>query len=421
MAEGRDLGGYVLVGANHRSAPLSERDLMFVEDAHQPVFLAELREVGFPQALALATCDRVEILAVDADPAQAKHRLLDCLARRAGLDSARLAPSTYALEGVAAVRHVFAVAAALDSQTVGEPQVLGQVKAAHRFARDAGQSGPELEALMQAAFAGAKRVRAETAIGERPVSMAAAAVQMARDLHGDLARRDGLMLGDGDMGALVAETLLSAGLRRLIVACPRPSRAEQMARALNCHAAPFVERDDLLAQADIVITALSGTQAVVAADTVQAALRRRRRRPIFLVDAGLPGDIEPAVDRVEGAFLYDLDDLEQVAMAGRASREAASNSAWAIVDEEVAAFARGRAERAAVPAIVALRRRFEHERERALAEAGADATRATWLMMNRLLHDPSEALKVSAGHAGIDWSAEERLLRRLFRLDEDES
>ncbi len=421
MTEGRDLGRYVLVGANHRSAPLSLRDPMFVEDAQQPAFLAGLKESGFAQALALATCDRVEILAVDADPGQAKTRLLACLAGRAGIEAGALGPSTYALEGVAAVRHVFAVAAALDSQTVGEPQVLGQVKAAHRFARDAGQSGPELEALMQAAFGAAKRVRAETAIGERPVSMAAAAVQMARDLHGDLARRDGLMLGDGDMGALVAETLLAGGLRRLSIACPRPGRAETMARALNCHTQPFENRDDLLAQADVVIAALSGVRAVVSAEAVQAALRRRRRRPIFLIDSGLPGDIEPAVDRVEGAFLYDLDDLERVAMAGRASREAASNSAWAIVDEEVAAFARGRAERVAVPAIVALRRRFEHERERALAEAGTDATRATWLMMNRLLHDPSEALKSSAGHAGIDWSAEERLLRRLFGLDEDDA
>ena len=302
---------------------------------------------------------------------------------------------------------------------IGEPYVLGQVKASHRAARDAGMSGKELEAVLQAAYGAAKRVRTETAIGERPVSTAAAAVELARGVHGDLGRCGGLLVGTGDMGELVAEALLAGGLGHFVVVHPRAGRAEAMARTLNCHVAPFEDLARALADGDILVTALGARRSIVTAEMVKAALKSRRKRPVLLVDASIPGDIDTAVERLDGAFLYDLNDLEGVAMRGRASRENEAGAALDIIDDEVARFLRGRAARAAVPTLTALRRHFEAAREAAIADAAGDAEKATRLLINRLLHGPSEALREIAAlgsEGATDLRGAERALNRLFRL-----
>jgi glutamyl-tRNA reductase len=273
-----------------------------------------------------------------------------------------------------------------------------------------------LDTVLQAAFAAAKRVRSETHIGEGPVSIAAAAVQLARDLHGDLSHCAGLVVGAGDMGELVAESLLAAGLSRLTVTAPRASRAESLAHSLNANVLPFDQMREALAGADVVVASTGGRAQLVTTDAVTAALKKRRRRPIFLVDAGIPGDVEPAVNRVDGAFLYDLNDLERVALEGRATREQAARAAWAVLDDELQGFLRGRAARVAVPAIVALRQRFEETRDAVLAESHGDADAATRLLIHRLLHAPSEVLK-SVAAEGAEWQQMEKTLRTLFRLD----
>lgn len=410
----------VVIGANHRSSALAARDALFVDDAAQASFLGELREAGFTQALAVSTCDRVEVWTLHHDPALAEATVINILARRSQMTGQALQGQLYRLADEAAVKHIFAVTSSLDSLVIGEPHVLGQVKACQRMARDAGMCGAEMENLLAAAYGCAKRVRSETVIAERPVSIASAAVQFAQDLHGDLKDCEGLLLGAGDMGELVAEAMLAAGLKRLVVAAPRISRAETIAASLNCHFAPFDDLAPLLADADVVMTAVSGRITVVNPEQITQALRKRRRKPIFLVDTGIPGDVDPAVNRVDGAYLYDLTDLERVAMEGRASREQAAREAWAIVEAELSAFAKTMASRAAVPAIVSLRGRFELVREQVLTECGADAEKATRLLIHRLLHEPSEAMKdiAAAGEAGqADWESAERLLRRLFKLD----
>ena len=202
-----------MVGANHRSSSLAVRDRLFVEDEAVSGFLARLRQVGIAQALVLSTCDRVEVQAIGEDRETASRRIRGVLSDHAGLKKADLDAQLYVFWGDDAVRHVFMVTAALDSMIIGEPQILGQVKACHRMARDAGMSGSDLEALMQAAYGAAKRVRSDTAIGQRPVSMAAAAVLVARDVHGDLGRAACLLVGAGDMGRMVAENLLAGGGR----------------------------------------------------------------------------------------------------------------------------------------------------------------------------------------------------------------
>ncbi|TAN50722.1 MAG: glutamyl-tRNA reductase [Rhodospirillales bacterium] len=411
MGEGPNTGTYLIVGVNHRSAPLSLRDALFAEDAEIPAILGAM---GLEQALYLATCDRVEILSFG-QPDELTPRCLNFLAARAGIEVQTLQPQTYSFTGEAVVRHLIGVASGLDSLVIGEPQVLGQVKAAHRLAREAGRVGSELEALLQSVFGAAKRVRAETAIGEKPVSMAAAAVSVARDMFGDFAPVTAVLLGDGDMGQMVAESLLKAGVQNMLVSAPRPARALAVARLFEVPSAPYDDLVWLLAQADIALVALSAPMIAIDATRVQAALKKRKRKPMLVLDLSVPGDVDPALERVEDAFLYTLDDLERVAEEGLTHRAREAGAAWDVVERETRAFLAARAEREMVPVVVRLRSHFEAERERALSEAGNDARRATQLMMNRLLHAPSEALRKTANP-----EISERLLKDLFRLDDEE-
>ena len=391
------------------------RDRLFVEDRALPEFFERLRLSGISQALVLATCDRVEIQTIHDDHQTAVQGIIKVMAAHGGVSPADLDGQIYTFSDAEAVRHIFTVPASLDSMMLGEPQVFGQVKASHKIAQNRGMIGGELEALLQAAYAAAKRVRNETTIGERPVSIASAAVELARELHGDLGRCAGLLIGSGEMGELVAENLISAGLGDLTATHPTEAMAENLARVLDCHVASFESLAKLLVKADIVLTSLGTRRHVVTADMITASLAKRRRKPIYLIDVAIPGDVEPAVNRIDGAFLYDLGDLERVALEGRATRGIEAEAAFGIVDAEVAAFLLGRAERTAVPALTGLRRHFEAVREGVLAEVGDDADKATRLLVNRLLHGPSEVMRADAARQE-DWNTVERILRRLFDL-----
>ncbi|HUC62563.1 MAG TPA: glutamyl-tRNA reductase [Alphaproteobacteria bacterium] len=415
---------YVVVGANHRSSSVTLRDAIFVEDGAAPALLRALMGAGFEEALLLSTCDRVEIQGRTRDPETARAAVARALGAHGGVEPQSLAASLYLETGAAALKHMFAVAASLDSAVLGEPQVLGQVKAAHRLARDAGTVASALEAAIQAAFGAAKRVRSETAIAQGPVSIVASAVELAREVHGDLAPLAALLIGTGDMGQLMAEELQRAGLGQVLVAAPKLARAAELARQLGGHFADFETLAARLTDADIVIACAGSGRYLVTQEMMEQALKRRRRRPVYLIDLGVPSDVEPGVNRVDDAYLYDLADLERSALAGQAGRAQASDAAWRILDEELASFQRHRAEREAVPALVALRRHFESQREQVLAQAaGLDAAEATRLLVNRLLHEPSEALRALAAELG-DRRARaeaEALLRRLFRLPPDPS
>lgn len=413
---------YLVIGANYRTCSGSLRDRLATEEGEVPAVLDRLRRTGFRQALWLSTCDRVEVHAVHERPLEAALMATELMAGRVAIEPAELAAQLYTHSEAAAVRHLFAVASSLESQVVGEPHVLGQIKAAHRDAAAAGLTGPDLEAALQAAYGTAKRVRSETGIAEGATSVVAAAVQVARDVHGELKGTSALLLGSGDMGVLLLEGLREAGLQRITVAAPVDRRAEAAARRQGGHFVPWAEVDGALAAADIIVTAAAQGRYVLSAPRMEAALRRRRRRPVFVADAGVPADVDPEVSSLSEVFVYDLADLERVALRGRAGREAATRAAWAIVEEAVRGFSRVRAERAAVPAVAALRAHFEAERQRLLVEqSGLDAGAATRLLINRLLHQPSEVLRAMAagidGDGVVERAAAERLLFRLFRLD----
>lgn len=405
-----------MAGVSHRTASAATRDRLFIPEGELAAFESALAERGVARAIVLSTCDRVEIQAAHADPGAVGAAVTELLCARAGDDPPR-GDEIYVKTGRAALRHVFAVAASLDSQIVGEPQVLGQVKAAWARAQSHGRMGGLLDRTLQASFAAAKRVRTETAIGERPTSLAAAAVQLARDVHGDLGNATLLLLGTGDMGEALVENFREAGVRRVAVAAPSRSRAENLARRLGCHVAEMDAAGALYDRADVLVTAVATGRVLVDAPTIAAAMRRRLSRPMLIVDLGVPPDVDPAIDRLDDVFRYDLDDLERMALSGRMSREDAAREAEAILEQAVAEFARDRDERAAGASIAVLRRHFETARQDVLAQAGGDAARATELLMNRLLHAPSLALRERAG-AGASDEELLRLLRELFGIND---
>jgi glutamyl-tRNA reductase len=415
-----------IVGATNRSSTLALRDRLFIDETAAPDFFRRLTESGVTQAIILSTCDRVEVQGMSETPTTAIETVRGILAARAGEDPAEIAPQLEVMTGDEAVRRIFAVAASLASQVIGESQVLGQVKEGHRLAAQHGMVGPALESLLQAAYAAAKRVRNETEIAARSVTLASGAVQVARDLHGDLSDSTGLILGLGDMGDLVGGQLRLAGLGRTILTGPS-RRTEAEARRMGCNFAPFEELEDALTDADIVVTAAGTGPFLITVATMEQALRRRKRRPVLILDGGVPADVEPAVHELDGAFVYTLDDLEQVAREGRENREAAAADAWKIVAAEAERWRRSRAERDAVPTLLSLRNRFEAIRDEILAaDPNADAEEATRRLVKRLLHRPSEALRELAAEAGneAEKQAAARLVSRLFGLpdrgDEDD-
>ena len=411
-----DLDRFTIIGLGHRTAPNELREAVFVSDDEVPSAARALRGIGARESLIVSTCDRVEVAGLFDDIDTARGAVAETLANAAGLASQDVLSHVYQHTGRAAIHHLFRVAASLDSQVVGEPDVLGQLRASHRLARLAEATGPFLEPVIQAAFAAAKRVRSETHIAEGPVSIVAAATRLARDIHGELDDVRAVLYGVGEMGALLVRQMAENGLRDTTVIDASLSRARRLAVDLNAHYAPSEKLLDTLVTADVLVTAVGEGQYTLNEEMVRETVRRRRRRPMLIVDLGVPADIDPGVDRIEEAFLYDLEDLERVAVEGRASRTAAARAAEAIVETEVARFIEERSQRSASPLITDLRQQFESERMRLHAEQpGLSGEDATHLLLARLLHQPSERLRYLAGEERLS-ALDEDLLRLVFGL-----
>lgn len=406
---------FLIVGVNHRTGPQLLRERLQGDAGDVLRLLGRCRDSGITQAMAVVTCDRCEVWCVTPDAATTQSRLAELLAEAGGVTEPEMAPRLHALTGAAALRYAFAVAASLESQIVGEPQVLGQVKELQQLAHHAGMSGPELDRILEAAYQAAKRVRHETGIAGQSVSMAACAVSVLRRMHGDVSGLGGLLIGDGDMAELIFEQVSATGMKRWTMVHPQERRAKSWAERHQAHWRPFGELRDALSAADLVVSALDLGAEFVSVDMVKAALKARKRRPIFLIDSGVPGDMDARIADLDDAFLYTLDDLERLAMAGRQHRASEAEEAWRIVDQSVTSFRRQLTEQVAAPVIADLHRHFEQHRAEVLAQPGVDAAEATRRLINRLLHHPSVALKAAAPAKDL-----EAALRRLFGLNDKE-
>ncbi len=412
------------VGVSFRTADSRIRDRLFIEPKALPDLLCRARNGGASALMALSTCDRVEIVGADPEPEAACRAAEAILKGR--LEGTAPAGIFYRHYDMDAVRHVFRIACALDSQMVGESQILGQFKEAVQAAADAGMVTGELDRLAQAALALAKRVRSTTRIGEGAVSAAAAAVKVAQDLHGDIPRCRALLVGLGETGWLIAEQFQRAGIGVLNLTGPS-RRTEREAARRHLSFRPFDTLAEALAVSDIVITAAGQGRYLIDRAAAAAALDLRRSRPILFVDAGIPSDIDPAVDALSDAFLYTLHDIERLAEKGQLDRKAEAREAEAMVDAALSDWRRAQAEREGVPGLVALRDHFDRLRDEVLSRhPNAGPEEATRLLVNRLLHEPSERLRRIAGDGGAadlrDTITVNRVLERLFDLkvqDED--
>ena len=416
----------VLIGMNHKTAPVEIRERLQIDCGDGGPVLAEL--LGIPEVrevLVLSTCNRVEVLARVADGEATVERLKEFIFRQGNLDAAELERCIYVHRDREAVRHLFRVAASLDSLVMGEPQILGQVKEAYRRAVDHRATGVLLNRLVHHALRAAKRVRTETGIAGNAVSVSYAAVELAKKIFGGLHGKTILLVGAGEMSELAARHLLKQGVERILIANRTYARAEEMAAAFQGAPVAFDHLSEVLTEVDIVIASTGAPGYVVTAEMVAAALRRRRNRLLFLIDIAVPRDIDPAAGEIENVYLYNIDHLQDVVDANRETRRAEAAKAEEIVAEEVALFEAWFNALAVVPTIVALRGKMEGivrgELEKSARWLGGlpeeDRLRIEGLaasVVNKILHDPITGLKEESREK--DELPYVAAVRRLFKL-----
>jgi len=402
----------VLLGINHNTAPIEVRERLAISAERLPDAIRSLSSVpGIREGLILATCNRVELLTVQDDAPD----LLSFLHHYFSVPAATIKPHLYEFREREAVRHLFRVASSLDSMIVGEPQILGQVKESYTVARDVGaiagssSGGGQLDRLLQSAFTVAKKVRTETHIGSNSVSIASVAVDLARKIFGSLHGKVVLMVGAGKMSELAVRHLVAHGASNLLLSNRTQARAERIAEeflrpGVSVEVVPFASLQEQASRADIVITSAGAQHHIFTRANGQQLVQRRRGRPMFFIDIAVPRDVDPKINEVEGCFVYDIDDLSQVAAGHQADRNREAAAAEKIVADEVSRYQERLKTLGAVPAILALQEHAEAIRQaevarnaKALASLTPDQREAveaiTRSLTNKLLHPQIVALR----------------------------
>jgi glutamyl-tRNA reductase len=414
----------ILVGISHCTAPVGVRERMHIHDSRLGATLGDLvARDGIREALILSTCNRVDLAAAGEEKAEVEPVLRRFLADYHRDDPATYDQHLYWYRDVGVIRHLFRVACSLDSMIVGEPQILGQFKQAYLAARNAGALSGALRDITERALAAGRRVRRETGLGASAVSVSYAAVELARKIFGTLKDKTVFVLGAGKMSELAASHLKSSGAGSFVVANRTFERAQKLAAEFDGTAIPFDDVLNHLARADIVISSTGSPDFIVTRATAEHLLAGRKRRPIFFVDIAVPRDIDPAVNDLDNAFVYDIDDLKQVVQANQSERRREAACAEKIVEEEVARTLRRLASRELAPTIVALERRLEGirraqiERYRSrlgeLTSGQIESVEAlTRGILGKILHGPITEMKTRAG--GPENGALVSSVRRMF-------
>ncbi len=417
-----------LVGINHHTAPVEVRERMNIQEASLAGAVAELvHREGILEGLILSTCNRVEVITSAAEEVDPEPVLRGFLADFHHCDLSAFERYFYWHRQAEAVRHLFRVSSSLDSMILGEPQVLGQVKNAYQTARSVGGLNGTLDQVVRQALAVGRRVRRETAIGNTAVSVSYAAVELARKIFGSLYGKSIFVVGAGKMSELAAKYLLRSGASAIFVSNRTYERAVELAKAFHGTAIRFDELFDHIERADIIISSTTAPHFLIRRASVEKWLAARKHRPMFFVDIAVPRNVDPAINELDNAFVYDIDDLGQVVEANRKERE--REAAWAeeIIEQEVARTMKRLASRDVAPTIVALEQRLnrirddEMERMRgrlsALTPEQREAVDAvTRAMLNKILHGPIRELKEGAGRP--EQGALVQLIRKIFGVAE---
>lgn len=417
--------GFLAFGINHKTATVEVRERVAFAPDQLADALQQLRDATLSREVAiLSTCNRTEIYCTQdhADSAA----LIDWVARYHGLQPESLEQCSYVHKDAGAVRHMMRVAAGLDSMVLGEPQILGQMKDAWQYARTAGTLGPRLDRLFQSTFNTAKQVRTDTAIGANPISVAFAAVSLARQIFSDLSRSTALLIGAGETIALVARHLNEQGVSKLIVANRTLERAEEVSSPLGGRAITLNQIPEVLHECEIVIASTAAPLPILGKGAVERALKQRRHKPMFMVDIAVPRDIEPEVGDLADVYLYSVDDLREVIEENMRSRQDAAQAAERLIELGTDEFMQRLRARAAVDVLKRYRQRAEQQRDQELNKALARLERGgdpaavmaemARALTNKLLHEPSVQLKrMSADGRSESLS----LAMELFALDDD--
>lgn len=388
-------------GINHTTAPLALRErVAFAPENLQSALQEACAQAGLTEVAILSTCNRTEIYASSESDAQA---IQQWLVAHTAIEAADLANSYYCYEDHNAVRHMMKVAGGLDSLVLGEPQILGQMKSAFAVAKEAGTLGAELHATFQQVFNVAKRVRTETAIGENPVSVAYAAVSLAQQIFSNLKQDTALLIGAGETIELVARHLVEQGIKHIIVANRTLDRAQRLAREFNGEAILLADIPEHLQRADIVISSTASQLPLLGKGAVESALKKRKHKPMFMLDIAVPRDIEEQVGELDDVYLYTVDDLHAVIDENKKSRVAAADQAEDIISEGVEQFLRHQRALTAVGTVKAYRQKAEQLRDMELQKAlrslqsGANAEQVLQQfarnLTNKLIHSPTTVLK----------------------------
>src|SRR6202522_2802683 len=417
---------FQLIGVNHKTAPVEVRERLAVPESRLPEACKRLSEhPAVAEGMIVSTCNRVEFIAHMKNGA---GDLREFLREYFDTDLTQFESHLYEFREDEAVRHIFRVAASLDSMVVGEPQILGQVKEAYATARAVGAVRAQLDQLLTRAFAVAKRVRTETAVGSSSVSIASVAVELAEKIFGSLQGKSVYLVGAGKMSELAARHLLAHGAASIFVANRTYDRAIRMAQKFDGQAIEFSRLYDTCDKGDIVITSTGAPHAIFRREHGELFMSRRKNRPMFFIDIGVPRDVDPEINKVDGIFVYDIDDLQQAVSSHVADRKKEAERAADIIESEVQRFQARLQTLDVVPTIVSLQdhletiRQAEIDRVRGrLGPMTADQELAvealTRGIVNKIMHTPIRTLKRAA--RASESSTVIELVRRLFNLRDD--
>jgi glutamyl-tRNA reductase len=416
---------FSITGVNHRTAPVEVRERLAFDEPSLSAALVELkRRPGFCEGMILSTCNRVELALTCEDKIDA-GTVEEFLAHSRKVTREWVTPYLYRFEDDAAIRHLFRVAASLDSMVVGEPQILGQLKTAYAIAKEHGAMSGFLDGLLTRAFNVAKRVRSETDIGENAVSVSYAAVELAKEIFGTLEDKKVMIVGAGKMSELAARHLRRSGATQIFVTNRTHERAVEMAQLFEGKIVEYTQFLSFLPEVDIVITSSGAPHFIMVRDDMKKVMASRRNKPMFLIDIAVPRNIEPSVNELDNVFLYDIDDLQKVVATNLAGRKQSAEDAEAIIREEVDRMVARLKSREVVPTIVGLQDQLEHMRAAELARMRgkfgaltAEQEQAlealTKSIINKVAHGPISELRRHAsepdGHQFI------ATIRKVFRL-----
>lgn len=417
----------LVIGLNHKTAPVEIRERITFPGDHEGRVTRHVADLeGIDEAIILSTCNRAEIICSAEDPLGCTEHLICAIGTIHGMDPEPFRKYLYIKAGPDAIRHVFRVAASLDSMVVGEPQILGQVKEAYRRATVVNATGPILNRLMHRAFFTAKRVRNETGVAMAAVSVAYVAVELAGKILGDLQDKTVLLIGAGEMAELAARHLVTHVRKPLVVVNRTYETACELAESFRGSALAMDKLEDALTEADVVITSTGSCEPLITSQNMKSVMRRRRYRPVFLIDIAIPRDVAPQVNDLDGVYLYNIDDLQAVVDENLGERRQEALRGETIVAQEVSKFVDWTKTLESAPTIIAFRDKLEAIRAGELARLNGKLSKLdpqdretveaiTRSIINKIAHDPISFLKKVGSRTKRNTYLD--IAQRMFRLE----